>query len=125
LSLGAYVAGIEAGNMEPTTADAAGVRVLSPVLRPTRPYVPEDADLAGATRRSQSPRLRRCQRMRLARHRRQGRSNLVDLALDLRGSGRPRGVGVTGIRAGDPVAEVPLDPRQRGISAPISCSGEW
>src|SRR6266536_3245566 len=43
----------------------------------------------------------------------------VQVGFDVGGGGRPSGVGVPGVRAGNAIAEVPFHPRQRGMPQPV------
>lgn len=55
----------------------------------------------------------------MASHRREGGRNCVEVGLDVGRGRRAGGVGVTGVGAGDAVAEVAFDPGERGVSQPV------
>jgi hypothetical protein len=57
--------------------------------------------------------------MRLAGHDGQGGGHLLQTGLDVGSGGWPGVVGVSGVGAGDPVAEVAFDPGEGGVAEPV------
>ena len=57
--------------------------------------------------------------MGLAGHGGQGGGDGGQVGFDVGGGGWAGGVGVSGVRAGDAIAEMTLDPGQRGVAQPV------